>query len=176
MTFNTSNSLGVNLGGIYAAVSTSTPEIPALPFKIGTHVLGNDGSEWIFATAGGVINQYEVVMIDSAFAALSIVGGSGAEANQKIVGFYQNSTALAATDSAWFMIRGKPTINVLGSCAKDVQLYTTNTSGALDDATTTGSQFPVFGVTLTTTIGGTASSNVAVAMFPTVGQKGQVIT
>ena len=64
---------------------------------------------------------------------------------------------------------GKPTINVLGSCAKYVSLYTSDTAGSLDDSTLSTSHNLVQGVVLLTTIGtASASSGVAIANFPSV--------
>lgn len=174
---------GVNLGAIYPAAfsnasaisATNDPNIPGLPFVIGTRVIATDGSEWIFATASAGINQYDTVMINPAFSAAQILGGAAAEVPSKIIGFYQNSTALTATDSAWFMVSGKPVINVLGAAVKNVQLYTTNTSGKLDDAVVTGSQFPIRGVYIVSTNpSATATAIQAQAMYPTVGVIGAV--
>jgi hypothetical protein len=81
-----------------------------------------------------------------------------------------------ANNYGWVMVSGVPTINVLGSCAKLVQLYTTDTSGKLDDAVATGSQYPVRNVTLTTTISSTtASFNTAQAAWPSVGPLGALL-
>lgn len=176
--FVTQSIEGVALGTIYPAPynaanaisTTNDPANPGLPFTIGTRVVATDGSEWIFATAGGGINQYDTVMITPAFSAKQILGGAASEVPSKIIGFYQNSTALVSTDSAWFMVSGKPVINVLGAAVKNVQLYTTDTSGKLDDAVVTGSQFPIRGVYIVSTNpSATATSIQATAMYPTVG-------
>jgi hypothetical protein len=168
---------GVNLAGIYtaydqtAAISaTNDPSMGGPPFKVGTEVVATDGSIWVFAKAGGPVNQYDVVMMDVAYSSVKqVVGGAAAECTKLRVGFYQNATALVSGNFAWFMVSGIPTINVLGACAKAVQLYTTDTSGKLDDAIATGSQYPVRNVFLTTTIGSTASFNTAQAAYPSFG-------
>jgi hypothetical protein len=168
---------GVDLTAIYtpyvqtsAASATNSPDNPGPPFKAGTEVVCTDGSIWMFVKGGGGINQYDTVMIDPVtFAANQILGGAAAEVTKKRIGFYQNSTALTSSDYAWVMVSGVPTINVLGSCAKAVQLYTTDTSGKLDDGLATGSQYPIRNVFLTTTIGSTASFNTAQASYPAAG-------
>lgn len=163
---------GVNVLASYAAISTSTPEIPAFPFASGTRVVCTDGSEWVFATVGTVtgIAQYNVVTIDISFIlVLPILGGSAAENTKKQIGFYQGATTLTTGMGAWFMVSGFPTITVAASCAKAVQLYTTDTSGVLDDAISTGSQYPIRNVYLTTTVGATATQQTAQAIYPTVG-------
>lgn len=167
---------GVDVTAIYtpyvqtsAASATNSPDNPGPPFKAGTEVVCTDGSIWMFVKGGGGINQYDVVMIDpSTFAAKQILGGVAAESPKMRVGFYQNATALTTSDYAWVMLSGTPTINVLGSCAKNVPLYTTDTSGKLDDGVATGSQYPVRNIVLTTTIGSTASFNTAMASWPAV--------
>ena len=168
---------GVNLSALYTAYdqtaaisSTNSPDNPGPPFTVGTEVVATDGSIWLFVKFGGVVAQYDVVMINPATnSALAIVGGAAAECTKMRVGFYQNSTATTSSNYGWVMVSGVPTINVLGACAKAVQLYTTDTSGKLDDAIATGSQYPVRGVFLTTTVGATASSNTAQAAYPTIG-------
>ena len=181
MPITTQSIEGVNFSAIYTAYdqtaaisSTNSPDNPGPPFAVGTVMNATDGSIWMFAKASGGINQYDVVMIDPTFlSAKQIVGGATPEAPKMRIGFYQNATALVANNYAWFMQSGVPTINVLGSCVKNVQLYTTNTSGALDDAATTASQFPIRSVYLTTTISSTtASFNTAQASFPTIGPLG----
>lgn len=177
MSYTTQSIEGVNLGAIYAAYdqtaaisSTNTPDNPGPPFTVGTEVVATDGSIWVFAKASGGINQYDVVMMDVAYSSVKqILGGAAAEVTKLRIGFYQNATALVANNYAWFMVSGIPTINVLGSCAKAVQLYTTDTSGKLDDGIITGSQYPIRNVFLTTTIGSTASFNTAQAAWPAAG-------
>lgn len=169
---------GVNLLALYTAYdqtaaisSTNSPDNPGPPFAVGTEVVATDGSIWQFVKFTAGVNQYDVVMISpSTGGAKQIIGGGAGEAVLSKVGFYQNSTAAVANNYGWVMISGVPTINVLGSCAKLVQLYTTDTSGKLDDAIATGSQYPVRNVTLTTTISSTtASSNTAQAPWPAIG-------
>jgi len=175
---------GVNLATLYtaydqtAAISTTNdPSNPGPPFKVGTEVVATDGSIWVFVKFTAGVNQYDVVMIDPATGfAKQILGSGAAETNKFRVGFYQNSTAAVANNYGWVMLSGVPTINVLGSCAKLVQLYTTDTSGKLDDAIATGSQYPVRNVVLTTTISSTtASSNTAQAAWPSVGPLGALL-
>ena len=171
--FPTQSIEGVDLTAIYDAISTSTPEIPAWPFKVGDRVVATDGSNWMFCTAGGGINQYDVVkIVQTTLSATQMLGGAASEVPSRIVGFYQNATAMTSGQAAWFMISGKPRINVLGACVKNVQLYTTDTSGKLDDAIVTGSQFPIRGVYIASTNpSATATSIQATAMFPAIPQR-----
>lgn len=172
---------GVNLSGLYtpydqtAAISTTNdPANGGPPFKVGTQVTATDGSLWEFVKFTGGVNQYDVVMIDPSFNVKQVLGGGAAECTKMRVGFYQNATAAVSGNYGWVMVSGVPTINVLGACAKAAQLYTTDTSGKLDDATATGSQYPVRNIFLTTTIGSTASFNTAQAAYPSFGRLGDL--
>ncbi len=175
---------GVNLLALYTAYdqtaaisSTNSPDNPGPPHAMGTEVTATDGSVWQFVKFTGGVNQYDVVMIDNSTGfAKQILGSGASEANRFKVGFFQGSVAAVANNYGWVMISGVPTINVLGSCAKLVQLYTTDTSGKLDDAVATGSQYPVRNVTLTTTISSTtASFNTAQAPWPAIGPLGALL-
>lgn len=183
-TFVSQSIEGVNLSALYTAYdqtaaisSTNSPDNPGPPFTVGTEVVATDGSIWVFTKFTAGVNQYDVVMIDNSTGfSKQILGGGASEANRFRPGFYQNSTAAVANNYGWVMVSGVPTINVLGSCAKLVQLYTTDTSGKLDDAIATGSQYPVRNVTLTTTISSTtASSNTAQAPWPSIGPLGALL-
>lgn len=156
--------VGVDLTKIDA-----TTDIPS--FKPGERVKAN-GEDWMFVkvATSATLAQYNVVMIDPTdFTAKPILGGAASEAMRKIVGFYQNSTSATAAQYCWVMLQGSPNISVLGSCAKNVQLFTTDTSGALDDAIATGSQYPIRGVALVSVNGSTASTGPAGAWNPSVG-------
>lgn len=180
--YSSQSTEGIDLYAIYtpyvqtsAQSATNSPDNPGPPFKAGTEIVATDGSIWMFVKCGGGINQYDTVMITpDTFTASQILGGGTAEVTKKRIGFYQNSTAATSSDYVWVMVSGVPTINVLGSCAKAVQLYTTDTSGKLDDAISTGSQYPIRNVFLTTTIGTTASSNTAQASYPAAGPMGSL--
>lgn len=167
---------GVNVSMIYTAYdqtavssSTNSPDNPGPPFTIGTEVVCTDGSQWMFvkvATSATLV-LYNTVGVDlAAYTATPSLGGATYEATKKRVGFYQNTTSATAGQFCWVMISGSPTILVAGSCAKAVQLYTTDTSGVLDDAIATGSQYPVVNVFLATTVGSTATFSQALASWP----------
>ena len=175
-TFVSQSIEGVNLSGIYTAYdqtaalsSTNDPSNPGPPFAVGTEVVATDGSVWMFVkvATSATLAQYNTVGIDvTAFTATPTLGGATYEATKKRVGFYQNSTSATAAQYCWVMVSGAPTILVAASCAKAVQLYTTDTSGVLDDAIATGSQYPVRNVYLLTTNGSTASNGAAAAGWP----------
>jgi hypothetical protein len=168
----TSGILGVVLSEIYDAIDVdTTPELPGLPFTPGTQTNANDGSIWVFAKAGGSISQYDTVAIDDDHIDVeAITGGAAADHIHRKIGFRHEFAAMTSGQSGWFMLHGSPLIRVGDSAAKNVQLYTTATAGVLDDAVGTGSQFPIRGVFLASTVS-TASGSVvngalAQASFP----------
>lgn len=144
---------GVDLSAIYtaydqtAAISTTNdPSYPGQPFTAGTEVTATDGSIWMFTIVdtSATLAYGNVCMISpTTFKAKPIIGGAAADTTNMRVGFYQNSTSATAAQGCWVMLSGVPTITVSGAPVKGVQLYTTDTSGTLDDAAATGSQYPV---------------------------------
>lgn len=161
-----------------AQSSTNDPSYPAPPFTAGTEVTCTDGSIWMYTIVdtGATLAQGNVVTIDPlTFKAKPVIGGAASEATKCRVGFYQNSTSAAATNGVWVMVSGIPTISVSGAPAKAVQLYTTDTSGTLDDAVATGSQYPVRNVFMLTTVSGaTATTQAAQASWPSFGPMGSL--
>lgn len=173
------NEVGIDLTANYtsyvqttAVSSTNSPDNPGPPFLPGTEVVCTNGAIFMFVTvaASATLALGDVCAIDPlTFNAKPALGGATAEMTKQRIGFYQNTTAAAAASSCWVMVSGVPTIKIAASAAKAVQLYTTNTSGTLDSTVATGSQYPVRGVFLLTTNGGTASTGAAQAPYPTVG-------
>lgn len=178
-TYITQSIEGVNLTSIYtpydqtaATSSTNDPSNPGPPFTLGTEVVCTDGSVWLFVkvATSATLAQYNCVGVDmTAWTATPTIGGAAYEATKKRVGFYQNSTSATAGQYCWVMVSGQPTVLIAASAAKAVQLYTTDTSGVLDDAIATGSQYPVRNVFLMTTSGATASNGSAQAAWPSFG-------
>lgn len=161
-----------------AQSSTNDPSYPAPPFIAGTEVTCTNGSVWIYTIVdtGATLAQGNVVAIDPlTFKSKPCLGGATAELTKCRVGFYQNSTSASATNGVWVMVSGVPTISVSGAPLKAVQLYTTDTSGTLDDAIATGSQYPVRNVFMLTTVSGaTATTQAAQASWPAFGPMGSL--
>lgn len=55
--------VGFNPALAIAAISTSTPEVPAFPFVVGTRFYANNNSTWVFCIAGGSITANDVVLV-----------------------------------------------------------------------------------------------------------------
>lgn len=170
---------GVDFLAAYAAVVNSSgtlldPTVPAHPHKYGTVVTATDGSVWVFARVASTVTaiaQYDCVMIDmvNANAAFPAIGGAAAGGTSRRVGWYQGSTTLGPLAAAWFMISGAPRLRVDASCNPATQLYTTNTSGVLDDAVATGSQYPVRNVFIASAAGTSLTNVQGYATFPVFG-------
>jgi hypothetical protein len=169
----TTNTVGVDLFAAYDAILTATPEIPAHPHLYGTRVQDNSGGEWVFGkiAASATVNFAEAVTIGRTFDdVIPAIRGTGVVIRGRRPGVYQGATSLTAGMAGWFQLSGAPKLKVGGSCLPNVALFTTDTSGVLDDAIATGSQFPFFGFHISETNSGTTVSTVnAITTFPTIG-------
>lgn len=158
MTVNYATTTGI---GINIDPSTNSPTTDA-KFALGTRALGTNGTEWIYVRAGAAITIYDYVCIDSAFSATS---GTKTNVDKGFgIGFAQN--AFASLEYGWVATRGIGIrVNALTLCVADVALYTSATTGAVDDLPT--SQTQLRGVTLNTTVGG-ATAATALKAFSNV--------
>lgn len=183
--YSVANTEGIDFTQIYngyvqttAPSSTNSPDYPGMPFNVGTIVTAVNDAIWAFSIVdtGATLAFGNVCTIDPlTFKAKPIVGGGASEAFKYKVGFYQNSTSATAGQGVWLMLSGVPTITVSGAPVKGVQLYTTDTSGTLDDAVATGSQYPVRNVFMLTTVSGaTATTQAAQASWPSIGPLGSL--
>jgi hypothetical protein len=136
--------------------------------SVGTTVKGNDATEWLRVVAGGTIAQYDCVAVAFAGTAMPITHAL-ARAGQTI-GIAQ--TAITSGRYGWVAINGHGVrVNTLAAEAVGVSLYTTDTAGALADATASGSAALIMGLTLVATASGTTASNAAVIMQNPVARK-----
>jgi len=99
----------------------------------------NSKGEWVYVQANGAITQYAVVKIDNdGQAAMLTTAISGAEPTA--VGIAQATFADDAYGWVWVGRGGGSGSGIkvlaLTLCATDVKLYTTATSGAIDDTAT----------------------------------------
>lgn len=122
--YPTSPKLGVQLK---AAGNSTTAN-----FGLGECVEGNSGTEWIYAQAAEAIEQYDLVTIDEGYQASKAT--KAAVDDGHMIGAAQ--WAFASAEYGWFGRRGTGDdfkISALGACAADVALYTSGTSGVVDD-------------------------------------------
>jgi hypothetical protein len=100
-------------------------------FTPGTVVNLSDGGQAIYVRATSEISAFAAVVIDAS-AGARMVTTTLAVANKRI-GFAQCS--IASAFYGWVQTGGAPKVNLAANCAPNVPLYTTATSGVLDDAT-----------------------------------------
>lgn len=159
MAYATSGMLGVDFDVTTAGTGASFDQGGL--FAVGTQVTATDGSIWVYVHASAAIAQYDCVAIDENFEATPMTDTLADAGHQ--VGFAQ--VAFDDNDFGWVCRSGANiTVNVLASCAADVQLYTSGTPGKLDD--TSASQNLIRGVVLVTAATNTASSRECIAVFP----------
>lgn len=131
--------------------------------KVGQVVNTDDGGQAIFVQALSEI---------STFAAVAIFADSTAQmltttiaATSKKVGFAQ--TSIASGYYGWVQTSGTPKVNLAANCDDNVPLYTTATSGVLDDATVSGGL--ILGLTSTVTISNATAITCIAALGCMVG-------
>lgn len=145
--FSTNPLEGISFSQTYT-ITAATPEYPAAPLAVGTHVLGTNGSEYIFAKASVALVAYQACALDPTYL-VSVPLTISLVSNQQQVGIPQ--VALAAGDFGWFAIRGE-NIGVLakkGSLA-NVRLYVSGTSPGTLTSTSIRTSALVTGIVLTT--------------------------
>ena len=128
MTYATDGKIGVNLAQTTTGTTTDGADAQR---KLGERTAASDSSEWVYVQAGGAITQYDAVAIDENFQAVALTSAlalAGHNIGFAQVAFADNAFGWVATHAA-----GNITCRYAGSCAKDVQLYTSATAGVLDD-------------------------------------------
>lgn len=120
---------------------TATP-----PLATGTRVSTSDGGEAVYVRALSEISTFAAVAIYADNTAQMLT--TTLSANSKKIGFAQ--TSIASGYYGWVQTSGTVKVNLAANCDDNVPLYTTATSGVLDDAVVSGGL--VLGVTSTVTI------------------------
>jgi hypothetical protein len=155
------NAVGANFTETFTA-GTTVNVFP--PFKLGTRMRGDDGSEWLFVQASGAITGAGYVCtVDENFQAAML--STSNDAGGDVVGIA--GTDFADNDYGWVQVLGPCVIRVAASCAANVGINTTATAGQLDDDGTAGS-FDIVGLILTTANGGAAATAAGHANYPTI--------
>lgn len=136
-TFVTSNLAGADL------TKTGTTAL----FTPGTKVPLSDGGTALYVQALSEISTYAAVsvFVDSTVRMLTTTTAG----LTKKVGF-ADAVSIASAYYGWVRLSGRPVVNLAANCDDMVSLFTTATSGVLDDATV--SECLVAGVTSTVTI------------------------
>lgn len=151
MAYTTQSAVGIDFDG--GTESTASQ-------AIGTRMIGNDSSTWLYVTAGSAIAQYDVVTVTEAFSGVPCTKALIDDGH--IVGVAPE--AISSGEYGWVQLTGVVTMNVLASCAADVALYSSATAGSLDD--TSSGQSRVNGICLTTARGGTDGEAPGLGTWP----------
>lgn len=131
-------------------------------FTLGQTAVDADGNEYIYVHAAGAITQYACVAIDSAFEAAMLTHALAVSEAR----FGVAQVAFADNDYGWVLIKGSGSVLALALCATDVQLYSSGTTGYVDDADITSSR-PIIGLRLNATVGGANAAAACVLSYPT---------
>ncbi len=131
--------------------------------KVGTVVATDDGGQAIFVQALSEISTFAAVAIYADNTAQMLT--TTLAATSKKVGFAQ--TSIASGYYGWVQTSGTPKVNLAANCDDNVPLYTTATSGVLDDATVSGGL--ILGLTNTVTISNATAVTCIAALGCMVG-------
>lgn len=136
--------------------------------RLGTRVLASNNRAFVYVQADGAIASVgQVVLIDENFQAALINLTNSATARGDLVGVA--GVALADNEYGFVQVQGPCVVQVAASCAANVRLNTTATSGQLDDDGTAGSEV-IDHLVLTTARGGSAGTAAALlSNNPAVG-------
>lgn len=124
------------------AIHTTPIIIPAIDavhdtavVPLGTRVTLSDGGEAVFCLAASGVAQYAGVVIGVDYSAEGLATAAVADGSgiSKQVGWAQTSAATGKY--VWIQTSGRPKGKLATDCADRVTLYTTSTSGVIDDAT-----------------------------------------
>lgn len=151
-----------SLIGANTANTTTTAE-----FGLGDRLTDHSGNIWTYIRASAAIAQYDVVVYDESYTTLAAPVSTSNDARGDKLGVA--AVAFASNEYGWLQIYGPCTLNVLASCVPNVELTTTGTAGALDDATT-ASLVVADGIVTTAASTSAASAKAGVLNFPTVGR------
>ena len=131
--------------------------------QLGTVVSLDDGGEAIYVQALSEISTYAYALVYSNGTAQ--MATTTLAATCKRGGWAQVS--IASGYYGWLQISGQPLANLAASCDDNAALYTTATSGVLDDATVSGAC--VWGAVGTTTISNATAVTLVVARGQCIG-------
>lgn len=135
-------------GGIVTPSLTTTDTSPAV--AVGTRVRTSDGGEAIYVQALSEISTYACAVISDAFQGVMSTTALVTEATGTNLQLGWAQTSIASAYYGWLQVSGRPIGNLAANCADRVALYTTSTSGVLDDAVVSIGYLP--GVWAATTI------------------------
>jgi hypothetical protein len=166
----TDGAIGIDLDTVASADAAGAF---SAKYGLGETHEGNNASEWIFVRATSALTAGAMVVIESDNTVSALVGNNFNSANRRL-GFAQ--TAFAVSQYGFVAIRGNSIlIRLLGGVGGGggQPLFTTDTAGALSTATNTASQWPIWGVYLSSSasaVAATAGVFTAAVAWPLRGQ------
>lgn len=164
-TWVTSNTSGIDLTAVYAALANSAGTFgenvqPYPPVAVGTKVSLTNGGTAIYVKlgTGGVTGTgYALVAPLNDYTAAVMMSNSVGNLGDP-VGFSLNSGAALVNDCVWMQTSGLcASVQVAASCVHNVVLASTATAGIIDDSVSTPTK-NITGVVITTTVVGAGSS------------------
>ena len=154
--------IGSNPSSVFTTSTTDGYDNP--PVKVGERFVDDkNGKEYVYVKASSAIAQYDVVTFDETWNTTVAPLSTSNDAKGDKVGVAP--AAIASGSWGWLQIYGPCTMNVLASCAANVQLNTTATAGSLDDDATAGA-IAITGIHLTTARAASNGSAAGILNYP----------
>ena len=145
-------------------VLSSANLVSGTGFRLGQRLQTHDGKEYVYAKNASSNAAYSVVIVNaSTFAITGLT--TALSAASEIIGVLP--AAIASDEYGWVQVYGRTKVKVLGSCVKNIALFSTTTAGSLDDAT--ASNYRIEGLNLlSTNPSATATALSAFICYPQV--------
>ena len=126
-------------------------------YGLGASFVGDGGSAFIYVLANTALSDGALTRIKNGYRASAGTGTNLASADSRL-GFAQ--TAFAASQYGFLALAGQNIrVRTLGGVASGgMPMYTTETAGALSTATTSASQFQVWGVWMQSSVSASAAT------------------
>jgi hypothetical protein len=163
MANNTVNSstIGVNLQGNSDGATAN--------FALGTHVLGNAGSEWIYVYATSALSTGQIVAINTGFVVMPanasnlLNSAQGSPNSGDAIGFAQGT--FAAADFGWVVLRGQNQYVALSNVSTlGAALYVSINSGFITTAAASGTLAGI--ILMTASASGVLNPSLAYLSYP----------
>ena len=121
---------------VYRPVGADIEAVHSSPqFKLGTRGRGQDNQQYVYVQASGAIDQYDCVLIDEDFQAVSSLHANAGASH--LAGWPQ--VAMADNEYGWAVLSGSNFLgNVADNTTADAQLYFSSTAGTLNSLATQG--------------------------------------
>lgn len=144
---------------------TSTTLTQGKAFSLGDTTTDNAGNMYRFVqcASNATISRYAVVQINGSNVAAPLTAALALNAGELGIA---TDTAISSNEYGWVCVSGRVQALVGGSCNPNVPIYTTDTAGAVDDATASASQHHIFGLRAAATNSGATASNVLCVLLP----------